>query len=120
MLDYIPKKKFSSIDRDIITRTLYDELWGLHDHSRDDNPLSQVLLFEQESLFGNGNTIENRLKIYIESEVSRFTGMTFPEYMNLPRHYQDIIIKVCNESKVAKSKKLDSIEKELNDLGKDL
>ena len=120
MLKYIPKRKFSSIDSQIITRTLYDELWGIHSHEKDENPLSQVLVYPNETAYGKNNLIESRLKIYLESRVLDYTGLSFAEYLELPRNQQRIITEVCIEERKKRDKKSSDLQNELENLEKKL
>lgn len=82
-------------DQQLVKRILYAQIWGLEDHP--DHPFSSVLMNQRENIFGEDNLYHRRLSVYIERKVLKFTGITFLEYLELPRHIQSEILSVCKK-----------------------
>lgn len=117
MLQYLPKHSILNTNGRLALTALYDELWGIHDHSKDDyNPFSTVGLHPAESLYGDNTIFEKRLLIYIEKGIQKYTGLTFEEFLDYPRHYQEILIRVCGKHKKKDNSSMESISKQFEEL----
>lgn len=100
----IPRLTNSS-DKDIVKRTLYDEVWGIHNHEKDHNPFSLVAPHSGEALYGKNTILERRLRIYHDNYIQKYLGMSFIEFLDLTRPQQEIITRFCSEQRIKDSKR---------------
>ena len=116
LIEYLPKTGLKSTDAQLALSTLYDEIWGLYDHNTDNHPLSQVFLFPSETIYGDNTQLEIRLKTYMDTQVKRHTGLSFIDFIDLPRHYQEIILRNCDKLRKKTDTKLSQLTQELENL----
>lgn len=99
-----------SSTQQLVKSILYDEVWGIdvnHEHD-----LSPVLVHKPEVLYDKNTMLRQRLDDFILNEVRQYTGLTFNEYLELPRCEQQIILEGCRDHVEKKRRKEDSQRQE--------
>lgn len=85
----------------------YETDYGIYDHDNDspDNYYSLVAYHPTEDI-AFGDLLYERLDQYMEARVKYYTGLSFDEFMDQPRHMVQRILDRCR-TRAAKEPKLD-------------
>lgn len=74
-----------------------------------------MLKHPHENLVVQGDPFKERLKNYLATGIKDLIGLSFPEWIELPRHLQNMLIETCAEFK---STQVAQQQKEINELDK--
>lgn len=102
VLDGAPLGATSSVDVRQYLDYAYDMAYGIVDYETSDNPFVRVGYHDNEALYGNQSPFEQSLSKYLETEVGELLRMSFDEWIDYPRHYQEVILEVCKRYREAK------------------
>ena len=97
---------------EIATRTLYDKTYGICDHQEvKDDPLSLVGYHPKEDLY-EGSTLAMMIRDFYRFRLAEGFGMSLTEFLDLPLHVTEDIIRVAKAGQETKAKELDSMKKD--------
>lgn len=97
---------------EIATRTLYDETYGICDHMHvKDDPLSLVGYHPKEDLY-EGSMVAMMIRDFYRYSLAEGFGISLIEFMDLPLHVTEDIIRVAKAGQEAKSKAMADIKKD--------
>ena len=99
----------------LVLRQLYETEFGIFDHIsyNKERPLSGVAMFEAENV-DSDNALDNVMATYIDKRIKDTFGLSFIEYVSLPRNYIIKMLELCDRETTKKNNALADVEKQLN------
>ncbi|MCY1331312.1 hypothetical protein D9M68_19780 [compost metagenome] len=89
-------KVLSSIPAQIVALECYDDYFGINGNSKyGESPYALVALHEPEDVAAV-DPYDVYLERYLVANVLKFTGMSFKDFLTLPRDRADAILKRCD------------------------
>jgi hypothetical protein len=110
--------RYSSIDAQIVLNEFYETLFKIYNHYSGDNrrPLASVALHPEEDIIKN-SLLEESIKTFYLRNIKETFGISYLEYIELPRYIGEIMSDVGKELLKKKSNIADDVQKELDGLG---
>lgn len=108
-------------DRELVKRILYVKVWELSDDIN--HPFSALVMNASENIYGEESIYSRKLSVYIDKKILKYTGITFPEYLEMSRCRQLELLEVCkklcdieNKALASSNAEHDALMKEMKDL----
>lgn len=99
-----------------IMQEFYETYFGIYDHFEGEEPLASVMVHPKEQYMENG-LYDSLLRSFMENKVHELTGITFKEFMKMPRYESNAILRVTGEFNGIKhkleDKKTEKMDKEM-------
>ncbi len=113
MLDKIPK--CNSVDSQIIMTEFYENEFGIFPHFSKNHkrPLASVALHPAEELVDD-SMLEEAIRVYTKRGIRELYDLSITEFLDLPKHVVNLLIKISDEAGLQKQQIAAGIEKELN------
>ncbi len=74
----------------------YETTYGIHDHGRNSDDMALIRWRPAEDIEAFDPTTE-RMVMFYNASVLKYSGITFDRFMELPRHRQETIALACQE-----------------------
>lgn len=101
--------RMRSSDVRLMLQEQYETLFDIYDHKRvDANPLALVMVHPAENV-SSGGAIELRIEEFVNSDVTKYTGMSLMEFFNCPREYCDLILKAARKRQAKESAAMNNL-----------
>lgn len=106
--------KYNSIDGQIVLNEYYETLFKLYNHYSGDNrrPLASVALHPEEDIIKN-SLLEESIKTFYLRNIKETFGITYLEFIELPRYIGDIMSEVGKELLKKKSSIAQDVQNEI-------
>ncbi len=85
-----------SIEAQMVMQDAYETTYGIHDHERQSDHLALVRKRPAEDIEAFDHT-SDRLTMFHNAGVLKYTGITFDNFMDMPRHRGDTLMLACQE-----------------------
>lgn len=117
MLNKLPKR--NSVDAQIIMRDFYENAYGIYPHLKKNGnrPLASVALHPAEELIDD-SLLEEAVRSYIARGVRDLYNLSIVEFLELPQHVVNLLVKIADESMSKKHVQASALERELGQGGK--
>jgi hypothetical protein len=112
-----PKGDFTHTDAQQYLISRYESTFGIFDHTSDTDPYSLQLIAQhpKEVIFDERSPHFERMYQFIHMEIKEHTGMDMIEYLSLPRHMQELMIKAIIKHKESKRAQEDEARRKLDE-----
>lgn len=89
------KKPMTNTDAQLWRTTRYEQLFGLYDHvnDHDDRSIATVALHPGEQYWDENSPHFERMLHYLKMKIKDRFGLSFSEYLEYPRHIQELMNK---------------------------
>jgi len=103
----VVKRKFRSVETQQWMLHRYETDYGIYNHDQaDPTKYYSLVAFHETEDLSIGDLLYERLEQYMEAGVKQYTGLSFNEFMDYPRHMVLRILERCRQRQ-AKAPTLD-------------
>lgn len=113
MIAQIPKS--NSVDSQIIMRDFYENEFGIFPHFNPNKrrPLASVAIHPAEEQIDD-SLLEEAIRSYTKRNIRDLYSLNIVEFLDLPMHVVNLLIKIADEAGSQKHQTAMAIERELN------
>lgn len=108
-------KKSNSVDGQLIMTAFYEHEYGIFPHlqKNPNRPLATVALHPSEEIIDD-SLLEEAIRSYTKRGIKELYNLSVTEFLDLPVHVVNLLIKIADETSSQKHQVAASIERELN------